>query len=96
MACPDFESIAATIDTRAGKAKHHNPTQKYMAAAAAHPTANHAAPTRFRVVTTFVIMLNALVFMLESSGGNAFVTQWSAVPADIASGRSLVQAPAVV
>lgn len=52
-ACTDFELIAATIATRAGKAKHPNPTQKYMAAAAAHPTANHAIPRMVRTNHAF-------------------------------------------
>ena len=31
-----------------------------------------------------------IVFLLELSGGDAFVNQWSAVPADIVAGRDLV------
>jgi hypothetical protein len=38
----DFELIEVIIATSGGKAKHHNPTQKYEAAAAAHPMANQA------------------------------------------------------
>jgi membrane associated rhomboid family serine protease len=42
---------------------------------------------RFPVVTTAIIFLNALVFLLELSGGDAFVKQWSMMPADIVAGR---------
>jgi membrane associated rhomboid family serine protease len=44
-------------------------------------------PASFPIVTTFIIAINALVFMLELSGGDAFVTRWSVVPADIVAGR---------
>jgi membrane associated rhomboid family serine protease len=42
---------------------------------------------RFPVVTTAIIFLNALVFLLELSGGDAFVKQWSMMPADIVAGQ---------
>jgi membrane associated rhomboid family serine protease len=44
-------------------------------------------PRRFALVTTGIIVLNALVFVLELMGGDAFVKQWSVVPADIVAGR---------
>ena len=44
-------------------------------------------PTRMPVVTTLIIVLNALVFFLELQYGDAFVLQWSAVPAQITSGH---------
>jgi membrane associated rhomboid family serine protease len=44
-------------------------------------------PVRFPTVTTSIIAINVLVFILELSGGDAFVTQWSVVPADIVAGR---------
>lgn len=44
-------------------------------------------PSRFAVVTTTIILVNALVFVLEVMGGDAFVKQWSVIPADIAAGR---------
>ena len=44
-------------------------------------------PERYPIVTTFIIGINVLVFMLELSGGDAFVAQWSVVPADIVAGR---------
>jgi membrane associated rhomboid family serine protease len=45
------------------------------------------APTSFPVVTAAIIAANVLVFVLELMGGDAFVTRWSAVPADIVAGR---------
>lgn len=47
-------------------------------------------PSRFPLLTSSIIALNALVFMLELAGGGDFVMQWSAVPADITSGQHLI------
>ena len=44
-------------------------------------------PTRFPVVTACIIALNALMFVFELAGGEAFVKTWSVVPADIVAGR---------
>ncbi len=44
-------------------------------------------PSRPPVVTGFIIGVNALVFILELTGGDAFVLQWSLIPADIVAGR---------
>jgi len=44
-------------------------------------------PRRFAAVTATIIAVNALVFLLELTGGDAFVKQWSVVPADIVAGR---------
>lgn len=44
-------------------------------------------PAGFPLVTTCIIAVNALVFFLELQGGDAFVTRWSVVPADIVAGR---------
>ncbi len=44
-------------------------------------------PTRIPVVTVLIILVNAFVFVLELMGGDAFVTQWSAIPAQIFSGH---------
>ena len=44
-------------------------------------------PTRIPVVTVLIILVNAFVFVLELIGGDAFVTQWSAIPAQIFSGH---------
>jgi len=44
-------------------------------------------PRRAPVVTTAVIVANALVFVLELSGGESLVKQWSVIPADIVAGQ---------
>lgn len=44
-------------------------------------------PEGFSFVTAFIIAINAVVFVLELTGGVAFVTRWSLVPADIVAGR---------
>jgi membrane associated rhomboid family serine protease len=45
---------------------------------------------RFPVATIVIILLNTLVFMLELIGGDAFVKQWSVIPADIVAGKNWV------
>src|SRR6516225_8703845 len=47
-------------------------------------------PTQFPVVTAAIIVLNGLVFLLELLGGDAFVTRWSVIPADIVAGHSWI------
>jgi len=47
-------------------------------------------PSRFPIVTASIIALNALAFILELSGGEAFVTRWSVIPAEIVAGRHLI------
>jgi membrane associated rhomboid family serine protease len=44
-------------------------------------------PVRLPVVTAFIIALNVFVFLLELVRGDAFVMQWSAIPAQIISGH---------
>jgi rhomboid family protein len=44
-------------------------------------------PRRFPIVTTAIILVNALVFFMELAGGDAFVKQWSVIPAEIVAGR---------
>ena len=44
-------------------------------------------PVRMPVVTPILIVVNVLVFFLELTQGDAFVTAWSAVPAEITSGH---------
>lgn len=44
-------------------------------------------PARVPIVTVFIILANALVFVLELMNGEAFVSQWSAIPAQITSGH---------
>lgn len=47
-------------------------------------------PASFPAVTAGIIAINGLVFVLELAGGDAFVTRWSAVPADIVAGRDWI------
>jgi membrane associated rhomboid family serine protease len=44
-------------------------------------------PVRLPVVTAFIIVVNILVFLVELMRGDAFVMQWSAIPAQITSGH---------
>jgi len=44
-------------------------------------------PASIPVVTGCIIFVNAVVFLLELMRGDAFVMQWSAVPAQITSGH---------
>ena len=44
-------------------------------------------PVRFPAVTTFIILANVFVFVLELMRGDAFVMQWSAIPSQIVSGH---------
>ena len=47
-------------------------------------------PVRMPVVTTCIIVANAIVFALELVGGEAFVTKWSVIPANIAAGKDWI------
>jgi len=42
------------------------------------------------VVTVLIIVLNALVFLAELLGGDAFINQWSLVPANITAGQGWI------
>ena len=44
-------------------------------------------PMHFPVVTTCIILTNVFAFVLELSGGEAFVLNWSAIPANIVAGH---------
>ena len=44
-------------------------------------------PVNMPVVTTLIIVVNAFVFLLELTRGEAFVVQWATVPAQISSGH---------
>jgi membrane associated rhomboid family serine protease len=44
-------------------------------------------PARVPVITAGIIVVNVAVFVLELMHGDAFVTQWAAVPAQIVSGH---------
>jgi membrane associated rhomboid family serine protease len=47
-------------------------------------------PEHFPAVTTAIIVVNVFVFVLELTGGEAFVLQWSEVPATILAGHHWV------
>ena len=47
-------------------------------------------PRVFPVVTALIIAVNAVVFVRELIGGDAFVTQWAVIPAAIVSGHRWV------
>jgi membrane associated rhomboid family serine protease len=47
-------------------------------------------PLQFPVVTALIIALNVAMFVLELAGGDAFVSRWSVVPADILAGRNWI------
>jgi membrane associated rhomboid family serine protease len=47
-------------------------------------------PARFPIVTTCIIAINVVVFILEMSGGDEFVAEWSVVPAHITAGRDWI------
>ena len=44
-------------------------------------------PVRTPVCTGLIIVVNVIVFLLELTRGDAFVLQWSAIPAQITSGQ---------
>jgi len=47
-------------------------------------------PLRMPVVTGAIVVINVVVFLLELTRGDAFVTQWSAIPAQIVSGHGWI------
>ena len=47
-------------------------------------------PVRTPVCTALIIVANSIVFLLELTRGEAFVTQWSLVPAQITSGHQWI------
>ncbi len=47
-------------------------------------------PVRAPVCTGIIIAINVVVFLLELTRGDAFVTQWSLVPAQITSGHQWI------
>lgn len=47
-------------------------------------------PARIPVVTGLLIVVNVVVFVQELVKGDAFVAQWSAIPAQITSGHHLI------
>jgi membrane associated rhomboid family serine protease len=47
-------------------------------------------PARFPVMTVSIIALNVFGFLLELAGGDAFVTQWAVVPANLIAGHGWI------
>jgi membrane associated rhomboid family serine protease len=47
-------------------------------------------PTNFPIITLTIIVINAIVFILELTNGDAFVNRWSVIPANIAAGRDTI------
>jgi membrane associated rhomboid family serine protease len=47
-------------------------------------------PLHLPIITALIIGANALVFLLELMGGDAFINRWSLVPADIVAGRNWI------
>jgi len=47
-------------------------------------------PVRFPIATVSIIALNAVVFLIELAGGDAFITRWSLVPANIVAGHDWI------
>jgi len=47
-------------------------------------------PARVPVVTAGIIVVNVVVFVLELMRGDAFVTQWAAIPSQIVSGHNWI------
>jgi membrane associated rhomboid family serine protease len=47
-------------------------------------------PLSFPAGTAAIIVVNALVFMLELTLGDAFINRWSLIPADIISGQNWI------
>jgi membrane associated rhomboid family serine protease len=44
-------------------------------------------PFHLSLVTASIIVVNLVAFGLEVAGGEAFVTRWALVPADVVAGR---------
>ncbi len=47
-------------------------------------------PLHRPIVTGFIILVNAIVFLVELRGGEPFVTRWSVIPADITAGHHVI------
>lgn len=46
-------------------------------------------PTNFPIVTLTIIVINFVVFIVELTSGDAFVTKWAMIPAHVAAGQDL-------
>ena len=47
-------------------------------------------PTHRPVITVLIVVANALVFLLELAGGDAFVQRWSVIPANVVAGHQWI------
>jgi membrane associated rhomboid family serine protease len=47
-------------------------------------------PLRLPLVTVLIVAVNGIVFLLELMGGDAFINQWSLVPANVMAGHDLI------
>ena len=47
-------------------------------------------PAHRPVVTVLIVVANALVFLLELAGGDAFVQRWSVIPANVVAGHQWI------
>lgn len=47
-------------------------------------------PLRFPIITVLIIAANTLAFMMELTGGDAFINKWSFIPANITAGRDYI------
>ncbi len=47
-------------------------------------------PLRLPIITALLIAANAMVFLAELGGGDAFVNRWSLVPAQVAAGHNWI------
>jgi len=48
------------------------------------------SPASFPILTALIVAVNAVCFVLELQGGDAFVLRWSLIPAQIAAGHHLI------
>jgi membrane associated rhomboid family serine protease len=47
-------------------------------------------PLRLPLVTVLIVAVNGIIFLLELMGGDAFINQWSLVPANVMAGHDLI------
>jgi membrane associated rhomboid family serine protease len=47
-------------------------------------------PQNLPIVTMLIILANAIVFLLELTGGDAFIDKWSVIPATVSTGHNLI------
>ena len=47
-------------------------------------------PASFPIMTTAIIIMNVIVFVMELMGGDAFVLRWSEIPANVVAGHNWI------